>query len=198
MDDAFDGDAPLDRFAVFADIPTRDLATVRQMLAQQIHVVRAHGAGRYFDAVDALGLGRTEAHYEGQTALEWNLAADPTDDGSYGFELATDGALTEIDLRPCIRSLARELAEGTSPRAVSARFHNTLAAATVAAVREVLRATGPLPVALTGGVFQNARLAESVTRMLGPSVPVLRHGTVPPGDGGIALGQAVIANAVLL
>jgi hydrogenase maturation protein HypF len=65
-------------------------------------------------------------------------------------------------------------------------------------VTDVLARVGPLPVVLSGGVFQNARLTESLLRGLGPSVTVVTHGNVPPGDGGIALGQAVIANAVVL
>ena len=87
---------------------------------------------------------------------------------------------------------------GVSPALVSARFHNTVAAATVRLVSDVLDRIGPLPVVLSGGVFQNARLTESLLRAFGPAVQVVTHETVPPGDGGIALGQAVIANAVVL
>jgi hydrogenase maturation protein HypF len=76
---------------------------------------------------------------------------------------------------------------------VSARFHNTLAAATADLVRGVARTHGRLPVALTGGCFQNARLAEGVQRLLARDFVVLMHERVPPGDGGIALGQAAIA-----
>jgi hydrogenase maturation protein HypF len=96
-----------------------------------------------------------------------------------------------------VRALVADLLVGRSAATVSARFHNTLAAAAAAAVARALRLTGPVPVVLTGGVFQNARLAETVTRLVEPRAPVWRHRMVPPGDGGIALGQAVIANALI-
>jgi len=54
-----------------------------------------------------------------------------------------------------------------------------------------------LPVVLTGGVFQNALLVERIVRDAGAGVQLLRHASVPPGDGGLALGQAVIASAVV-
>jgi hydrogenase maturation protein HypF len=196
LDDAFDGDAPLDRFPLFSRVGARDLAVVRAMLAGGVNAPAAHGVGRYFDAVGALGLGRPEARFEGQVALEWNLAADPDEDGGYGFVIGPGPGPSELDLRPAVRALAGDLMNGVSPAAVSARFHSTLAAATVELIGLARRRSGDLPVVLTGGVFQNALLVERVIREAGPGVRVLRHGAVPPGDGGLALGQAAIASAV--
>jgi hydrogenase maturation protein HypF len=76
---------------------------------------------------------------------------------------------------------------------VSAKFHNTLASATAELVRATARTHGRLPVGLTGGCFQNARLAESLLQELHRGFTVYLHRLVPPGDGGIALGQAVVA-----
>jgi hydrogenase maturation protein HypF len=197
VDDAFGGDAPIERIPVLASIEARELDVIRQMLRRGVNVTRAHGAGRYFDAAAALGLGRAESGFEGQAALEWNLVADPAEDGEYEFALSGAETPIEVDLRACIRSLVNEISAGIGAATVSARFHNTLARATAEAARCVRQATGPLPVVLTGGVFQNARLAEALTTHLAPYGPVFRHGTVPPGDGGIALGQAVVANAIL-
>ena len=131
VDDAFDGDAPLDRFALFDRVPPRDMAVVRAMLAHGVNAPAAHGVGRYFDAVGALALGKTESRFEGQVAVEWNLAADPNEDGRYRFAVAGGPGPHELDLRPAIRMLTGELMAGVSPAVVSARFHNTLAAATV-------------------------------------------------------------------
>jgi hydrogenase maturation protein HypF len=77
---------------------------------------------------------------------------------------------------------------------VSARFHETMAEAGAVLVRRALGERGRLPVVLTGGCFQNERLVEGVLRRL-PGVDLRRHGEVPPGDGGVALGQAVVADA---
>ena len=197
IDDAFGGDAPIDRFPLFGRVGARELATVRGMLAGGVNTPAAHGAGRYFDAVGALGLGRLEARYEGQVAMEWNLVADPDEDGHYAFVIGGGPGLTELDLRPAIRALAGELTTGAPPEIVSARFHNTLAAATVELIGLARRRSGDLPIVLTGGVFQNALLVERVMRAAGPGARVLRHAAVPPGDGGLALGQAVIASAVV-
>jgi hydrogenase maturation protein HypF len=197
LDDAFDGEAPLSKFPTFARTSARHITVVRQMIEKNVNTVEAHGVGRYFDAVGALGLARVESRFEGQVALEWNLAADSAEDGAYGFAVGGGSEPAEIDLRPAIRTLAGQLIEGVSPSVVSARFHNTLAAATAEAVRSAMGKVGRLPVVLTGGVFQNALLVERVLRAVGPGVQVVRHEAVPPGDGGLALGQAVIANAVV-
>ena len=122
----------------------------------------AHGAGRYFDAIGALGLARPRASYEGQVALEWNLAADESETGSYPFELSETGGLVQADLRPLVRAAVGDLSSGVSPGRVSARFHEGMADVAAALVRRAAAGHGRLPVVLTGGCFQNARLAEGV------------------------------------
>ncbi|MEK6630000.1 MAG: carbamoyltransferase HypF, partial [Acidobacteriota bacterium] len=197
LDDAFDGDPPIDRLPVFGRVPKAELTIVRQMLDTNLNTVQAHGVGRYFDAMGAIGLRRPISRYEGQIALEWNLTADPADDGRYAFGLDDQSGRVEIDLRPAVRAMVGDLIGGQAASGVSARFHNTLALATAEVVRMQRIRHGPVPVVLTGGCFQNARLAESVVRELGPGVQVLLHESVPPGDGGLALGQAVVANAIV-
>jgi hydrogenase maturation protein HypF len=95
-----------------------------------------------------------------------------------------------------VRGIVADLRQSRPVAGISARFHNTLAAAAAAAVCRVARSHGPLPVVLTGGCFQNARLAEGVLRRLVPRFAVHLAQQVPPGDGGIALGQAVIAATI--
>jgi hydrogenase maturation protein HypF len=196
LDDAFDGAPPLDRLRLFDSVPPREVAVVRQMVARGLHTPAAHGAGRYFDALGALGLARPRASYEGQVALEWNLAADETETATYPFELTEAGGLVQADLRPLVRGATADLVNGVGSGCVSARFHEGMADVAAALVRRVARARGPLPVVLTGGCFQNARLAEGVLRRLRGDFDVRLHGEVPPGDGGIALGQALVADEV--
>ncbi len=195
--DAFDGDAPVRALPLFSAIPASDLAVVRQMIDQGVGVTRAHGIGRYFDAAGALGLSRSQSRYEGQVALEWNLVADPAEQTRY--DVAMDGAagLVTVDARPMIRAVTADLIAGRPAGVVSARFHNTVAAATVDLIRHLSGACGRLPVVLTGGCFQNARLAESIVGGLRPDFDVYLHGMVPPGDGGVALGQVLIADAMV-
>jgi hydrogenase maturation protein HypF len=196
LDDAFDGAPPLERLRLFASVPARDIAAVRQMAAKGLRSPLAHGAGRWFDALGALGLERPRATYEGQVALEWNLAADEAETGAYPFDLAEAGGLVQADLRPLVRAAVGDLVAGVARGRVSARFHEGMAEAGAALVRRAALAHGRLPVVLTGGCFQNARLAEGVRRRLQGDFDVRLHGEVPPGDGGIALGQALVADAV--
>ena len=195
--DAFDGTPPLERFFLFQSIAERDMRVVRQMIEQNVNAPLARGVGRYFDAVAALALGRPTARYEGQLALEWNLAADPAERTAYPYHVGWDRTPWEIDLRPLVRELTADVAQGLAPATMSARFHNSLVAATTDVVHAALDRVGHVPVLLTGGCFQNARLTEGLLEALAARCTVHRHRTVPPGDGGLALGQAMVAAAVV-
>ena len=194
--DAFEGRGPIEVLPLFAAIERRDRAVVQQMLDARFRSPLAHGAGRYFDGIGALVLERPESRYEGQIALEWNVIADPNDDGQYGFDVDTRVSPWSIDLRPMVRAVVGDVLAGVPAPAISARFHNTIVSATAAAVRLAASSRGPLPVVLTGGCFQNARLSEGLARALSSQLPVHLHGEVPPGDGGLSLGQAVAAAAI--
>jgi hydrogenase maturation protein HypF len=75
LDDAFDGAPPLDELRLFRELGDEELRVARRMLASGLNSPRAHGVGRYFDAFGALGLNRRRSSFEGQLALEWNMAA---------------------------------------------------------------------------------------------------------------------------
>jgi hydrogenase maturation protein HypF len=100
-----------------------------------------------------------------------------------------------VDLRAAVRDAVFEFLGGEPVPLIAARIHNTLAAASIDLVRAAARGAGRLPVVLSGGCFQNARLTETIARGLTPEFRVHLHERVPPGDGGIALGQAVVAAA---
>ena len=196
VDDAFKGEAPLDGFPVFRQIPVEDLDIVGRMLRRGFNAPAVHGLGRYFDAFGALLLDRPHAAYEGQIAIELNLAADPDENGRYPYEIAQDGGGPWlVDIRPAVREVVFEFLGGEAVARIAARIHNTLAAASIDLVRAAAHGAGRLPVVLSGGCFQNARLAESIARGLRPDFQVHLHERVPPGDGGIALGQAMVAAA---
>jgi hydrogenase maturation protein HypF len=191
VDDAFGGAAPIERLPVFAALRAADLELVRGMIRGQVNAPLARGIGRFFDGIGALSLARTKATYEGQLAVAWNLAAADGDHGVY--PTALDGSA--IDLRPLVRAVVEDLIAGVAPGIISARFHDSLVLATIDRVRAAVTSCGKLPVVLTGGAFHNPRLAEGVARGL-RDLDVYVHGEVPPGDGGIALGQALVADAM--
>lgn len=194
LDDAFAGDTPLAALPLFADRDVRSVAVVRRMIEAGLNSPPARGVGRWFDALGALVLGRAVSRYEGEVATIWNLAADPDERRVYPFELDTAVTPWEIDPRPLVRAAVADLVAGKSPATISAKFHNALAAAVEEVVRATFEARGELPVVLTGGCFQNALLAERVVERLRPRV--FLHREVPPGDGGLSLGQALVADAV--
>ena len=196
LEDALDGRVPYEELRLFSSIPARDMSVVRQMLAAGVRTPLAHGAGRYFDGIGSLVLARPESRYEGQIALEWNGAADPSDDRGYRYDVSCRQSPWQIDLRPMVRDVVSDLRTGATAPSISARFHNTLTAATVEVVRKTAVLHGRMPVVLTGGCFQNARLAETLAAGLSGAFDVYLHRNVPPGDGGIALGQALVAAAI--
>jgi hydrogenase maturation protein HypF len=195
VDDAFDGELALDSLPLFEAIPADRLHAVQRLLRTRGASPPAHGAGRYFDGIGALVLNRTRSDYEGQVALAWNGVAEDEEPGGYPFDLDTSATPWLVDLRPMVRAVVADMRNGVAPAVISARFHAGLADATVAVVERIARTCGSLPVALSGGCFQNPRLAHDVvSRLSGRQVFLNR--LVPPGDGGIALGQAMVAGAV--
>ncbi len=194
--DAFGDEVPWQQFPLFDGISSRERDVVQQMLLRHVNAPMARGVGRYFDAVGALLLHRTRARYEGQLAVELNMAAQPLERGRYGFSLEPDEAgLWEVDLRPMTWQLAADIQRGVDAGTIAARFHNTLARAATEMLRVVISPREAPRVVLSGGCFQNPLLVERISDELPAQFEILVHRDVPPGDGGIALGQVVVADA---
>ncbi len=192
LDDAFDGEPPLDLIPLFHGTP-HHVESVRRMIAHGVNAPLARGVGRYFDGLGALVLDAPEARFEGEVAMKWSLAADTNEDGCYPAVIREGREPWEIDMRPLVKAAVEDLIAGRSAATISARFHNTIAATTIELIQA---ADADMPVVLSGGCFQNARLSETIIHALRDQQRVFMGRDVPPGGGGIALGQAVIANAV--
>jgi len=193
LDAAFGGDVPAG-LAVMRDHADR-WDTVIAMARAGTSSPITTSAGRLFDAVAAILGVRDRINYEGQAAAELEQLADPGEALAYPvviaggdpFQLATGGV---------IRAVVDDIHAGVAASLVAARFHNGLADGVVAACRRVRDATGLGVVALSGGVFQNVVFTERVVAGLrAGGLRVLTHSRVPPNDGGISLGQAVVAGA---
>ena len=197
LHDAFDGDPPIDSLPLFRHVAPESIRIVSQMIERDLNSPRARGVGRYFDGFGSLAMERPVSTYEGQVAIAWDHVASDEVRDAYPFALDRSMSLMEVDLRPAVRAAFEDVVSGVSAARVSGRFHNTVVAVTVEVVDALLAEVGRLPVALTGGVFQNARLVAGILGKLPNEISLLRHGEVPPGDGGIALGQALIADAFL-
>ncbi|MFB9964198.1 carbamoyltransferase HypF [Sinosporangium siamense] len=183
-----------------------DWDRVRALLKTPAHSPPTTSAGRLFDAVAALLDLHDTVAYEGQAAIALEQTADPTETGAYPAHIARGdppscngnlpypGPSLLLNGGELVRAVVEDRRTGTPPEAVAARFHNGLAALTVAACLRVHEASGLTTVALSGGVFQNRLLTDRLTDALRRhGLQVLTHHRVPPNDGGLSLGQAVIA-----
>jgi len=181
-------------FAPVRAFPAAELKIVEAMLQKGLNSPWTSSAGRLFDAVASLIGVRQISRYEGQAAmeLEW-LALGSDESGVYDFAInapESDAAPAELDWAPMVHEILDDVVRNAKPEAMARRFHNTLAEMIM---RVASQQTG-LPVALSGGCFQNRLLTElTVARLEAEDVKVYWPQRVPPNDGGIALGQVVAA-----
>ena len=196
LDAAFGSDAASLPLPLFKQIPPKQIEFVRTMIARKIQTVDTSSCGRLFDAVSSILGIRHETTYEGQAAIELEAAATQADE-SYGFEISSSDPM-QIDLHSTIRSLTADFLGGTSAGIVSARFHATMARVVVDVCTRIRQSSGLNRVCLSGGTFQNLHLlAQSTAGLRASGFEVYIHHRVPTNDGGLALGQAVIASARL-
>ena len=125
-------------------------------------------------------------------------AARPGDEAPYQIALDTSSFPWILDTRPMMAQIARDIAAGRSARIVSHCFHDTIALMIDVACRNVREKIGMDKVCLSGGAFQNFTvLSRAVSLLRRSGFQVFLHSRVPPNDGGLSLGQAVIAAASL-
>jgi hydrogenase maturation protein HypF len=151
--------------------------------------------GRLFDAVASICGISQESSYEGESAMLLEArTAGQENGGRYGFELEAGGAPWIIDTRKMVAQIAYDIVAGRSPQAVSLCFHNSIAHMIEVICSRVRERNGLDKVCLSGGTFQNLMLLTRTVESLRRSgFQVFLHAKVPPNDGGLSLGQAVIA-----
>jgi hydrogenase maturation protein HypF len=178
-----------------AEIPAEHRKLFLSMVERRINSPLTSSCGRLFDAVASLVGLRNRVSYEGQAAIELEALAEESETCLvYPFALHGEGEGAIIDFCPMVQALVRDSAEGREPAAMARAFHNTLAAATAAACDGIRKKTGMERVALSGGVFQNKLLTEGILSLLTErGFQVFIQRLAPPNDGGLALGQAIIA-----
>ncbi|HEX4678630.1 MAG TPA: carbamoyltransferase HypF [Gaiellaceae bacterium] len=175
--------------AMYLELAGRPVPFERwQVVRESLHVnaPRSSGMGRLFDAAAALLGVREFVTFEGQAAMELELLAADAEAKPYAWQFGVGAEL--------IAALHDDLVAGRPRDQIAAAFHETIAAASAAACAEAGEAR---TVVLSGGSFQNLRLLASLRRELEAlGFRVLSHRIVPPNDGGISYGQAVVAGCV--
>jgi hydrogenase maturation protein HypF len=159
-------------------------------LDRKINTPMTSSMGRLFDAAAALAGVRQRVNYEGQAAIEFEALADSTEAGMYPFGLEQDRVQTRSGVEALVADV---LADVPLPK-ISARFHNGIANIVRIATLEMQRQSGVDKVVLSGGVWQNITLLGRTLSLLGnEGFKVYIHREVPTNDGGLSLGQAIIA-----
>ncbi len=187
-------------------LENKPLKLLNQLIEKQINSPLASSVGRLFDAVAAaIGICREECSYEGQAAIAMEALVDihslnnHEETQIYPFQLDILDSIYCIDPRPMWQALLHDLQQQISQPIIAAKFHKSLAQAIVEMVKHLRTENVINQVILTGGVFQNSILLQQVTKHLEAlEINVLTHSLVPSNDGGLSLGQAVIAAAKLI
>ncbi len=169
-----------------------ELRVTRSQLRSGVGCVPCSSMGRLFDAVASLLGVRQRIDYEAQAAIELEVLAESADQAAAPMLRLDLCAAGELDPRGMIRAMVSALRAGVEPAVLAAAFHQAIAVAVADAVGVVAGAVRL--VGLTGGVFQNVLLLRACReRLQTAGFEVLIHHTVPPNDGGLALGQAAIS-----
>lgn len=171
----------------------QELAIIMQMIDKKLNAPLTSSCGRLFDAVAALLDIRQETTFEAQAAMELEMTADENITDCYPLSIPDQGALATGSL---IKRLVEDMIKNRERSCISSLFHNTLADLLVRAVCSARQKSDIATVALSGGVFQNRLLFKRLyDRLQQNGFNVLTHKLVPTNDGGLALGQVMIANA---
>jgi hydrogenase maturation protein HypF len=159
--------------------------------------VQTSSCGRLFDAVAAiLGICNINA-YEGQAAIELETRADRKESGYYDYNIKKEDNLCIMDVFPMWQEMIADIKKKRPVEAISQVFHLTLVEMFTEVLVNLRDQTGLNSVVLSGGVFHNQILLEGLMKNLtSRDFSVYQHQQVPPGDGGISLGQAIIASEV--
>ena len=173
----------------------KEAAVLLRMLERGVNSPLTSSCGRLFDAVSALAGIRRRVNYEAQAAIELEAAIAGDGEGAgYPFELRPDGSGWIIDTAPLFSALVNDLKCGVPAGVVSRRFHEGFAEVLERVAKLIAAKTGVNVVCLSGGSFQNVFLLERATRRLeADGLNVFAHSEVPCGDGGLSLGQALVA-----
>jgi hydrogenase maturation protein HypF len=184
---------------MFGDVPAEEMDLVVQQIEKSVNSIDTSSAGRLFDAASAILGVCHEISYEAQAAIELESllgdAGRARDAGAYPYDIAEEDETLIVDPSRTVRALAESAMRG-APRGRSAsQFHETVVAFCREVCGKLAVARGIETVALSGGVFQNRYLLNRLSEVLASDgLTVLVNREVPTNDGGVSLGQAIVAS----
>jgi hydrogenase maturation protein HypF len=173
-----------------------------RMMEQGVNSPLTSSCGRLFDAVAALIGIRQEVNYEAQAAIELEMAMTSPEDASlegntaYPMKLVPEGERWIISTRPMFEALLDDLGRNVPVAKISRRFHDGLVEGFVELAALLREKTSLNRVCLSGGTFHNIYLSQQLeARLSEAGFEVFTQKEVPSGDGGLSLGQALVAAA---
>ncbi|OQY60631.1 MAG: carbamoyltransferase HypF [Desulfobacteraceae bacterium 4572_88] len=170
------------------------LTIIPEMIRKEINSPKTSSLGRLFDAIACIAGIRNQVFFEGQATMELEMMAGKRilSEETYDYEWIA-GEVHEILPQPLITGVVEDMRKDVSLSEISGKFHMTLVRMFSALCHLIRKERGLNRVVLSGGVFQNALLLGELTVSLEKSgFQVFTNTRVPPNDGGISLGQAVV------
>ncbi|HIE27294.1 TPA: carbamoyltransferase HypF, partial [Candidatus Poribacteria bacterium] len=173
----------------------KKVMTILRMIQRGVNSPLTSSCGRLFDAVSSLIGIRDVTTYEAQAAIELEMTADAKTSNVYGYKIETENDVDTINVQKMVREIVSDLQKDVPKAIISAKFHNTVADFIVKTCERIREQNNIDEVVLSGGVFQNRRLITKVlTQLRARKFTPYFHSRVPTNDGGVSLGQAVIAD----
>jgi len=199
LDAIFTREAKQSRLTSVGRVTAIEMDVIKQQVEKRINSPLTSSMGRLFDTISALLGIRGEIDYEGQAAVELEMAAYEEDyvriQKNYPYSIIKEDGIRVVHLKDLFEAVMEDLGQDISKERISVKFHNTIARMIDEMCRLIANEAGINQVALSGGVFQNRLLLRKTIKLLESSgFQVFTHRQVPCNDGGISLGQAAIAN----
>jgi len=194
------GEGALSRGLPFlSQVDGLEIDLIKKQVGKGVNSPLTSSCGRLFDAVSAIAGIRSRIEYEAQAAIELEMIAfddmDKPNLDCYPFSIVEQQGIKVIELGELISAVVQDAENMVAQPTISVKFHQTIAQIVVRMCQLIASERGLNLVALSGGVFQNRLLLRLVTRALNEAgFDVLAHRLVPCNDGGLSLGQAVIAH----
>jgi hydrogenase maturation protein HypF len=185
------------KLPMFQVIDDQKIDIIAQMATKNINSPMTSSLGRLFDGVAAIIGLKYQVSFEGQAAMELEMAADESIKEAYEYAWL-EGTVFQIDTKPIIQGVVKDTINHIDPSVICGKFHNTLIQMFTELSKIIGKITGLNRIVLSGGVFQNQILSKGLFRSLEKKgFEVLTHSIVPCNDGGISLGQAIAAAAII-
>jgi hydrogenase maturation protein HypF len=196
LQDAFGPDFNDLDLPILGHLEKETLGVISDMITKKINSPLTSSLGRFFDGVAALCGIRRRVNFEGQAAMELEMLSADSTESCYAFDWEKDSGI-RIPTASIVRGLVADIQNRVPLPEIGAKFHRTLIGLFSDVCDDIRRDSGLNRVVLSGGCFQNATLLGGLIGSLQQrDFEVITHEQVPANDGGISLGQAVVAAAM--